>query len=206
MAVLPAPAADMMGPDGEPCGSSPRGLLSRRPATSEYRIYIGKEADRLDERGLVADLEELVNEYRDPRDDGWEAVVRPRLASIAKDPGGTKALAGMARIRTQTLRTIVAERGAPRRAARDRLIEAAADWERRRAGAKQPPRGQGLGPTTRADLLTLSTAAPPERRCAGCGGPLGEKRADARYCGKGCKSRGERARKEAGGCRMDDLH
>lgn len=69
----------------------------------------------------------------------------------------------------------------------------------RRSGARErvPLRGTSLKSSGTADLATLAAFASEERgpECLGCGAPLVAKRADARYCQQGCKSRAKRARK-----------
>jgi hypothetical protein len=66
-AVHPEPKS--LAPDGGPCRRSSRGLLMRRPVTAERLMYVGKEANELEavEGGLITDVSEIRNEYRDIR-------------------------------------------------------------------------------------------------------------------------------------------
>ena len=55
------PKPKRVGPDGRPCHRQTAGLLRRRPLRAAGTVCIGKEAHRLEDRGLVADLDELLS-------------------------------------------------------------------------------------------------------------------------------------------------
>lgn len=80
------PEPKSLGPDGQPCGRSTRGLLRRRPVavrTGSIR-YIGKESNRLEDvqSGLVHDRTEVLTEYPDPAQDPWVHRDLPELRNI----------------------------------------------------------------------------------------------------------------------------
>jgi hypothetical protein len=70
--------------DGRVCGRHTTGVLRRRPVHAASITYIGKEANRLDdvESGLVADLDEVLTEYVDPRRDRFRILILPELAYL----------------------------------------------------------------------------------------------------------------------------
>lgn len=59
------PEPKSLGPDGRPCGRRTVGLLRRRPVSPMSVVYIGKEANRLEDRevGLVHDLDAVQADY-----------------------------------------------------------------------------------------------------------------------------------------------
>lgn len=85
------PEAKSLGPDGLPCGRQTVGLLGRRPVRPLSVVYIGKEANRLEDReaGLVHDLDEVQAEYRagTEGDEAFRQVLRQipstRLAKLS---------------------------------------------------------------------------------------------------------------------------
>ncbi len=76
--------AKFLGLDGQPCGRTTRGVLSRRPVHAiGPATLIGKEANRLDDvqQGLVDGLDEVLTTYTDPVDAGLlRDLVLPVLA------------------------------------------------------------------------------------------------------------------------------
>ncbi len=193
------PEPKRLGPDGRPCHRRTAGLLSRRPVTALETACVGKEAHRLEETaaGLVADVDEVQAAHPTPMRDGWARVALPGLRKLTKKPGGIEALANAAGLSPQHVRDMLTGRKQGRRGARARMIRAGADAVRGRRGEPVPPRGPGFKDTPSADLAALAAfvADVMGRVCRGCGVPLTTKRADARYCGKGCKSRAERVRR-----------
>ena len=78
------PEPKSLGPDGEPCGRRTVGLLGRRPVVLGELVYIGKEANRLDEAksGMVTDPEEVLDIHAQPTDSTWWRIVVPVLRMI----------------------------------------------------------------------------------------------------------------------------
>jgi len=70
------------------------------PVHAAGLVRIGKEAIRLDDRDLVASLEELQSIYHDPRREPWITVVLPKPRMLATEPEGDDG-----GIRTPTSRT-----------------------------------------------------------------------------------------------------
>jgi hypothetical protein len=86
-AYLAHPETKSLAPDGTPCRGNTRGLLQHRPVRGVLPAhYIGKEANRIDDRthGLVDDADEYRTEYTDPTDPEWAQRILPVLASIAR--------------------------------------------------------------------------------------------------------------------------
>jgi hypothetical protein len=71
-----APEHKMLGPGGEGCKATTKGLLSPRPVVARAVHLVGKEGNRLEEvaTGEVTDPDEILIDYAD---DEWEAVVLP---------------------------------------------------------------------------------------------------------------------------------
>ena len=61
-----------------------RGLLHRRSVQPTTEVYIGKEANRVEEAevGLIHKLGEVLDAYADLRRGPWERLVRPVLKDI----------------------------------------------------------------------------------------------------------------------------
>lgn len=78
------PEYKSLGPDGRPAARAARGLLTRRPVTVGSIHYICKESNRLEdvEAGTVHDLEEVLTEYEDPKQDPWVTEVLPTLRAM----------------------------------------------------------------------------------------------------------------------------
>lgn len=72
------PESKSLGPDGEVCGPTTAGLLRRRPVRATTFVYIGKEANEIDdvEAGLIHDLAEVQLVYGSPNADDWEEIRR----------------------------------------------------------------------------------------------------------------------------------
>lgn len=77
------PEAKSLGPDGRPCARETVGLLRRRPVRAVSFVYIGKEANELDEveEGLVHDIGHVITDYGEV-DDQWLSTVLPALGKI----------------------------------------------------------------------------------------------------------------------------
>lgn len=89
-AVHPEPKS--LAPGGSRCRRSTRGLLLRRPVTAKRLMYVGKEANELEavEGGLITDVSEIRNEYRDIRreHDQLRSALRPLSArEVARRTG-----------------------------------------------------------------------------------------------------------------------
>jgi len=108
------PEAKRLGPDGAPCRKQSEGRLQRRMVRGAGTICIGKEAHRLEDRGLVADLDELLNTYSDLRRDPWTTQVLPRLRVIAAEQGGLVGLADTVQMSERRLRDVLNGRSRPR--------------------------------------------------------------------------------------------
>ena len=79
------PESKMLGPGGQPCRYTTRGLLTPRPVRVAAIHIVGKEGNRIDEvaTGEVTDPDEILNDYGD---DAWESLVLPvgRLMGIRR--------------------------------------------------------------------------------------------------------------------------
>jgi hypothetical protein len=115
------PEAKSVGPDGRPCGRETIGLLCRRPARASNLIYIGKEANELDEveEGLVHDLGDVMTEYG-PVDDPWTRVQLPIIRAVP-----TGKLAAAAGVDRKTVQRTKAGVTRPHPETARRLYEAA---------------------------------------------------------------------------------
>lgn len=69
------------GSNSEPCAAGTQGVLTRRPVHHANLVYIGKEANRLDDvqAGLVGHLGEVVTQFQDPAAGAFHALVLPVL-------------------------------------------------------------------------------------------------------------------------------
>lgn len=151
----------------------------RRPVHATGLVCIGKEAHRLEERDLVAALDELQSVYRDPRREPWTTAVLPRLRALAAQPQGRTAMMGASGLQPRALRDVLTGRSRPRHAARIVLAALMQD-------------------------ASPDAVIPPERRCAtricaGCGEPIPTAPAttpgpDRRYCSDRCRKRAARHR------------
>lgn len=76
------PEVKFLGPDGEPCTSMTRGLLSRRQIHVTEVVYIGKEANDLElvKAGMIEDEEAVLTTY-EAQGDLWETI-QPILAEV----------------------------------------------------------------------------------------------------------------------------
>lgn len=119
------PEAKRSGPDGKACGKQTDGLLQRRVIEGAGTICIGKEAHRLEDRGLVATLDEVLTTYADRRRDPWIVKVLPRLREIAAEVGGRDRLMEVSGLSERALRDVLTGRSRPRESARTALASAA---------------------------------------------------------------------------------
>jgi hypothetical protein len=129
------PEPKSLGPDGEPCGRATSGELSRRPVFGMYPIYIGKEANRLEEveQGTVHDWEEVRSEYYDPSADPWRSLVVPILKMMDRSELAT--LSGVSERHIARLRN---GRQMPSSKLRDLLTSIAAKHARGQIGKDEP--------------------------------------------------------------------
>jgi len=70
------------GPDGHPCRRNTTGVLNRRAVTlAGTARLIGKETNHLDDvqNGLITNLGDVLNQYKDPRSDDLHRLVMPVL-------------------------------------------------------------------------------------------------------------------------------
>jgi len=117
------------GSDGTPCGKRTEGVLSRRPIVSAGQVCIGKEAHKVEERDIVAGIDELMNIFHDPRREPWAASVLPKLRAIATTPEGRKTLGAACGLSSRTLRNILSGRSRSRASVRAALTSLAIEWE-----------------------------------------------------------------------------
>lgn len=164
------PESKRCGPDGEPCRKQTNGLLSRRPVHAAGLVCIGKEAHRLEERDLVAGLDEVQSVFTDPRREPWTTHVLPRLRTLAAEPGGIDNLKAASRLKSRALRDVLAGRSRPRTAARLALAEL----------VKEAPHA-------------------PTRRCVGCGTAIEALDSRQRYCSSQCRKRVRNLRRRGSG-------
>jgi hypothetical protein len=89
------PESKMLGPGGQPCRYTTKGLLTPRPVLVRAVHLVGKEGNRIDEvaTGEVTDPDEVLIDYGS---DEWEAVVLPILrgatvTEVAKRAGMDRA-------------------------------------------------------------------------------------------------------------------
>ena len=112
----------MLGPGGEPCKATTKGLLSPRPVVARAIHLVGKEGNRLEEvaTGEVTDPDEVLIDYGD---DEWEAVLLPVGRQV-----GIRRLAREAGLARSKLIDLFHERASPRPATRARVKEALTMW------------------------------------------------------------------------------
>lgn len=164
------PESKRCGPDVQPCGKRTDGVLSRRPVYAAGLVCIGKEAHRLEERDLVAGLDELQSVFTDPRREPWTTHVLPRLRTLAAEPGGIGNLQKVTGLKSRALRDVLAGRSRPRTAARLALAEL----------VKEAPHA-------------------PTRRCAVCGTAIEALDSRQRYCSPQCRKRVRNLRRRGSG-------
>lgn len=164
------PESKRYGPDGKACRKRTDGVLSRRPVYAAGMVCIGKEAHRLEERDLVAGLDEVQSVFTDPRREPWTTHVLPRLRTLAAEPGGIGNLQEVTGLTSRALRDVLAGRSRPRTAARLALAEL----------MKEAPHA-------------------PTRRCAGCGTAIETLDSRQRYCSPQCRKRVQNLRRRGNG-------
>lgn len=115
------PESKSLGPDGRPCGRETAGLLRRRPVHAANLVYIGKEANDIDdvEAGLVHDVDDVLVGYG-PSDDPWVTDQLPLIQSVP-----TGLLAKAAGVDRKTVQRTKAGITRPRPETERRLYEAA---------------------------------------------------------------------------------
>jgi hypothetical protein len=98
-------------PRGGPCTRRSAGLLPRRNVRAAELIYIGKEANRLEDvdAGLVHAVDEVQSVYRDPRDDPWLTDAVPVLGVITR-----RTLAAAVGVSTRTIKSYLNGHSRPR--------------------------------------------------------------------------------------------
>lgn len=104
------------GPDGLPCEERARGVLGRRTVRPLRVTYIGKEADRHEERDLVADMDDLITDYGHLPGEIEERIIGPALRTFLRKAAHATGLdlenlrkiaSGKRRARRDTSRRIV---------------------------------------------------------------------------------------------------
>ncbi len=168
------PEPKRCGPDGHPCRQRTEGVLIRRPVHAAGLVCIGKEAHRLEERDLVAALDELQSVHHDPRREPWTVSVLPKLRTLAAKPQDRNAITDATGLQTRALRDVLSDRSRPRPTARMALAALVQD-------------------------ASPDTDSSPERRCATCGQPIPSLSATSpgprrRYCSDRCRKRAARKR------------
>lgn len=105
------------GPDGLPCEEHARGLLGRRTVRLLRVAHIGKEADRHEERDLVADVDDLITNYSHVLGEVEEQIIRPVLRTFLREVADAtgidlenlrKIASGKRKARRDTIRRIAA--------------------------------------------------------------------------------------------------
>lgn len=151
-------------PDGHPCHRRTEGVLRRRPVHAAGLVCIGKEAHRLEERDLVASIDELQSVYHDPRREPWTTHLLPMLRKIGNGPEGRKGLIDASGLQPRALRDVLSGRSRPRKAVKDALWKVAKD--------------------------TVSAV----RICTGCGTSIDTGDSRQQYCSKRCRERMKKRR------------
>ena len=175
------PEPKSLGPDGERCDRRTIGQLTRRHVEPFRVCYIGKESNRLEEReaGLVRDLDDALNEYRNPEHDPFTQLVAPALcklpdelklpaAQIAAGAGVSERTVERARAGKLTGTTA---RAIEARAKLTAYTLALARAQLRAAGIPRPPDREALLATYR-DRQSTRVPAEPQLCACGCGEPV----------------------------------
>jgi hypothetical protein len=182
------PEPKSLGPDGQPCTRSTRGLLQRRPVTVTTITLIGKESHRLEERtgGLIGDLADIVATYSNPALDPWHTLVKPVLADIP-----ARVLASRTGLHARTIERIQSGKTRPHVNNRAALTLAATDHAERylRNSNVEIPEDP------LAVLVAYRGIHEVARTCSVCGNLLASSR--ARYCSSACKKRAYRRRRKS---------
>ena len=81
------PEHKSLAPDGQPCGGESTGLLRRRPVEVVRPVYVGKEANSLEEveHLLIEDEDEIMNRYEDAAHDPFVRYVVPVLRGMPRE-------------------------------------------------------------------------------------------------------------------------
>jgi predicted nucleic acid-binding Zn ribbon protein len=172
------------GPNGEPCATHTKGVLSRRTVVIGELRYIGKESEFADEQefGLKSSTDAVID-YTPADDQQWHKLVIP----VLKKHYTTTVLAKRYGVSDTHIRHVW-RGGNPGGALRVQLESLAVDSARKDielAGLPWP------GSTARAVLVTWAEHCDRNRRCPECGTPVAGK---ARYCSARCQKRGARTR------------
>jgi hypothetical protein len=125
------PEGGTLGAGSEPCGDATRGLLRREPRTVGDIVYTGKESNRLEDvqAGLIGDIGEVSNVYRDPRHDAWwESVLR-----VLRDMSRAK-LERESGLSERAIRDLLASRSTPHLENRRKLERLAISIARQQLG------------------------------------------------------------------------
>jgi hypothetical protein len=172
-----------LAPDGQPCSPTSAGLLRRRPVEAMRVVYTGKESNRLEDvlHGLIADEDEVTNEYRDPNNDPFVLFVVPVLKSMRRER-----LVALSDMHADSVKRILAGR-VPRAKVRERLTSIAAEHARKVLSS----RGDEVPKSSVAVLhRCLEVSRGGQRTCPMCGEPVTSARAT--YCGARCRVRANR--------------
>lgn len=164
------PESKRCGPDGEPCRKRTEGVLGRRPVYAAGLVCIGKEAHRLEERDLVAGLDELQSVFTDPRREPWTTHVLPRLREMATEPEGRDTLRRASNPQSSALHEMLTGRSRPRETVRMALVG-----------------------------LVHDTPDSPVRHCLGCEKPMETADLRQRCCSARCRKRTEKHQQRVNG-------
>ena len=174
-----------LAPDGRPCSPTTMGLLRRRPVEAIRVVYTGKESNRLEDvlHGLIADEDEVINEYRDPSNDPFVVFVVPVLRGMPRER--LVALSGM---HADSVKRILAGR-VPRAKVQARLTSIAVEHAREVLGS----RGVEVPKNSVAILhRCLEVSRGGQRTCPVCGEPIVNERKT--YCSAACRVKAHRRR------------
>jgi hypothetical protein len=174
-----------LAPDGQPCSPTSAGLLRRRPVEAMRVVYTGKESNRLEDvlHGLIADEDEVTNEYRDPNNDPFVLFVAPVLRTMP-----VKTVVEASGLGARTVNRARSGKVRPHSAARNVLTAIAIEEARSglvAAGAEAPRDGMA---TLRSYVGQLGTR---RRTCPICGREVENPRAT--YCSVACRKTHSRA-------------
>jgi hypothetical protein len=180
------PEHKSLAPNGETCGRTTAGQLTRRPVEARRLRYVGKESNRLDEvlYGLIDDEDEWFNEYEDPADDPFVRLVAPILRDMPRE--ATAKAAGVSR--STLTRVLSGELPHPRN--RQALARVAVNHAREQlivAGTKVPHDDIEV---VHSFVELLESRA---HVCLQCGRQIEGGR--AKFCSSTCRSRHSRGRK-----------
>ena len=177
-----------LAPDGQPCSPTTTGLLRRRPVEVTRVVYTGKESNRLEDilHGLIADEDEVTNEYRDPNNDPFVLFVAPVLRTMS-----VQTVVEASGLGVRTVKRARSGKVRPHSGARDILTTIAIEEARSglvATGVEAPRVGMA---TLRSYVGQLGTR---RRTCPVCGREVENPRAT--FCGATCRKSAARNAEE----------